>query len=289
MSRLGLVFSLLALAGCAPLGGAFDMTDARPRATTSADGTEVSYRVSGRGDRAIVLIHGWSCDQGYWDGLVPLLSADHTVLTVDLAGHGASGASRKAWTMANFGEDVIAAVNAAQLDRVVLVGHSMGGPVMLEAARRLGERTALMVGVDTLKDPDAVMTRDAAQALWGGFSANYAAAVNGFVRSQFFLPDADPALVDSIATDMASAPADIALAAGLELSMYDRADGLRATRDIPLTLLNADNPPTDETGYSEVRDEVSVVYLSSYGHFPMNEDPVAFDRALRDVMRVVLP
>ncbi|MDH5743438.1 MAG: alpha/beta hydrolase, partial [Candidatus Aminicenantes bacterium] len=57
-----------------------------------------------------------------------------------------------AWTMEAYGEDVVAVVNKLKLQEVILVGHSMGGYVILEAARRLPERIIGLVGVDTLND-----------------------------------------------------------------------------------------------------------------------------------------
>ncbi len=88
----------------------------------------------------MVLIHGWSCDGNYWKEQIAPLKAKYTTVTVDLAGHGASGANRTDWSMGNFGEDVAAVVRQIHNQKVVLVGHSMGAPVALEAARRIGDR-----------------------------------------------------------------------------------------------------------------------------------------------------
>ena len=249
--------------------------------TISADGMQIHYRRAGRGDTAVVLIHGWSCDQSYWDAQWSALASDFTVLSLDLAGHGLSTGDRTDWSMARFGDDVAAVVRDANVHNVVLVGHSMGGNVMLEAAQRLAGDVQLMVGVDTLRDPDAGLTSEAATALWSAFRADFPAAVDGFVRTQFFLPDADPALVDAIAADMAAAPETAAMAMGIKLSEHRVADALNNTRDVPLVLLNATQPATNEAGYAKKRNNVTFVYLNDTGHFPMREDPVAFERHLR--------
>ena len=103
----------------------------------SADGVPIAWRAWGTGDTALVFIHGWSCDSSYWDAQLPVFAKDHRVIALDLAGHGASGLGRKSWTMQAFGEDVAAVVRKAGAKRVILIGHSMGGPVALEAARRM--------------------------------------------------------------------------------------------------------------------------------------------------------
>ncbi len=127
--------------------------DGTPRIADSPGGVHIQYRVYGRGEPLVVLIHGWSCDSNYWSAQVADLKTRYTVATVDLAGHGGSAANRDDWSMQAFAADVAAVVEALRdHPRVVLVGHSMGGPVVVEAARRLGLRVVGVIGVDTLKN-----------------------------------------------------------------------------------------------------------------------------------------
>ena len=74
--------------------------DGSPRIVNSADGVHIEYHVYGSGEPAVVLIHGWSCDGNYWQKQVAPLKAKYTTVTVDLAGHGASGANRTDWSIA---------------------------------------------------------------------------------------------------------------------------------------------------------------------------------------------
>jgi pimeloyl-ACP methyl ester carboxylesterase len=93
----------------------------------------------------IVFVHGWACDRSYWRHQMDAFPGK-TVVAVDLAGHGDSGTGRGSWTMPAFGADVVAVMDDLHLDDVVLVGHSMGGDVILEAA--------LVLGNPVLEDPD---------------------------------------------------------------------------------------------------------------------------------------
>ena len=79
-------------------------------------------------------------------------SKKYKVIAVDLAGSGGSGDDRQKWTMAAFGEDVAAVIKKLDLKKVVLVGFSMGAPVILETAKRVPERLAGLVLVDDLHD-----------------------------------------------------------------------------------------------------------------------------------------
>ncbi|NNJ64534.1 MAG: alpha/beta hydrolase, partial [Xanthomonadales bacterium] len=103
-------------------------------------GVEIAATVHGIGQPTVVLVHGWMCDQTYWEAQAPALAERFGVVTVDLAGHGQSGIDRQDWTIASLGDDVVAVVSKLQLEQVVVVGHSMGGRVGLEAARQLPNR-----------------------------------------------------------------------------------------------------------------------------------------------------
>src|SRR5438874_9374588 len=105
----------------------------------SADGVPIHYETRGQGEPALVFVHGWAIDSRYWDAQVPVFARDHRVVTLDLAGHGRSGRDRKDWTVAAFGQDVRAVVEALKLPKVVLIGHSMSGNVILAAARAMPE------------------------------------------------------------------------------------------------------------------------------------------------------
>jgi pimeloyl-ACP methyl ester carboxylesterase len=93
----------------------------------SADGVPIHYDVQGTGALALVFVHGWCCDRHSWDRQVDAFAPSYTVVRLDLAGHGASGQARTQWTMAAFGQDVVAVVEQLRLVQVVLIGHSMGG------------------------------------------------------------------------------------------------------------------------------------------------------------------
>jgi len=121
----------------------------------SADGGRIHFEVHGEkiASPALVLIHGWSNDRGIWSRhFAGLASANH-VAAVDLAGFGESHAGRSDWSMDAFADDVIAVVEALDLERAVLVGFSMGGIVALEAALDIPERLVGVVVVDVLQSP----------------------------------------------------------------------------------------------------------------------------------------
>ncbi len=181
-----------------------------PHFASSFDGTRVAFDVVGPEAPSIVLVHGWCCDRGYWDAQRDALAESFRVVTVDLAGHGDSGASRKDWTIAAFGCDVQAVVDALGLKHVLLVGHSMGGDVILEAARRLPGRVRALVWVDTYRALPHTRSEEEVLRFMTPFRRNFAATTQDFVR-RLFHPASDEALVERVAVDMSSADPGVAL------------------------------------------------------------------------------
>jgi len=105
------------------------------KTVASLDATDIAYTVAGQGNPTLVFMHGWSCDKSYWDKQVKTFANTHKVIAIDLAGHGDSSQDRSDYTMLAFGQDVKAVIDQESADNVVLIGHSMGGEIIAEAAR----------------------------------------------------------------------------------------------------------------------------------------------------------
>ena len=255
---------------------------AAPGRAASADGVAIAYDAHGAGTPALVFVHGWSCDRTYWKGQLEPLGRRYRVVAIDLAGHGESGTNRQAWTIAAFGADVAAVVEKLGLERVVLIGHSMGGDVIVEAARRLRGRVAGLVWVDVYRKLDAPPTAERIEAFVAPFRADFAGRTRAFVRGMF-PATADKSLVEWIAADMSSAPKDIALAAMVSAHSNAREmPAALAELKLPTIAINPDHPPTDFESLK--RHGVEVVLIPGVGHFPMMEDPERFNRVLGSVI-----
>lgn len=123
-----------------------------PGTVISENNVEIHYTVYGDSGPLLVLVHGWSCDQAYWKNQVEFLAEKYRVVTVDLAGHGLSGANRDEWTLQAYAADVVSVVQKLKPDRVILSGHSLGGFVTLFAALQLEDVMAGIILVDSLHD-----------------------------------------------------------------------------------------------------------------------------------------
>jgi pimeloyl-ACP methyl ester carboxylesterase len=99
---------------------------------------DIAYRVTGRGP-PLLLVHGLACGQRMWFHQRRGLSDRHTVITYDLRGHGRSDVPQEAarYSGGHLARDLIGLVDALKLERLAVVGFSMGGgPALALAAAR---------------------------------------------------------------------------------------------------------------------------------------------------------
>ena len=254
----------------------------KDRTAVSADGVQIHYRAGGTGTPALVFVHCWSCDASYWREQLPLFARDHRVVAIDLAGHGASGDGRERFTIAAFAADVAAVVAKEKLERIVLIGHSMGGPVALAAAPLLAGKVALLIGVDNMQNVEQEWPEEQFKQMRDAMTKDFKATADGFVRSMF-PKDADPKLVASIASDMAAAPPRVAISAIEELRGFDEAAAMTAAA-VPIVCINATMWPTDVAANRRHAKVFDVVLIEGVGHFLQLEKPQAFNEALMRVL-----
>lgn len=115
----------------------------------SVDGVPIHSTVRGTGPKTIVFVHGWTCDESSWREQVPVFEKNYRVITLDLPGHGKSGSPTNGpLTMELFAKSIEAVRVEAKAGKIVLVGHSMGTPVIREYARMYPANVAGMVPVD---------------------------------------------------------------------------------------------------------------------------------------------
>jgi pimeloyl-ACP methyl ester carboxylesterase len=246
---------------------------------TSEDGVNIAYRATGQGKPALLFIHGWCCDQSYWSHQVEAFEADHRVVTVDLAGHGQSGDNRNQWSIPAFGTDVMTVVRALDLKDVILIGHSMGGPVALEAAARLDDRVLGIIGVDTYQNVEASYSQEQQETFLNEMNSDFTQTTRSFVASMF-TPSADSTLVAQVVEDMASSPAHVGISAMKAMFEYDPLTTLKEL-DVPVHAINSDKWPTNSDANNRHM-SFTLKLMPGYGHFIMLEAPKEFNQLLAE-------
>ena len=282
--------STIVLASCLLLTGAC----ASPRsalptenAALASDGVSIRYRSAGRDkpEPTIVLVHGFGGDATFWDAQIAHLSKEHRVLALDLPGHGKSGTDRvDNWTMEAFGDDVRAVCDEAGASSIILIGHSMGGPVILEAAHLMPDRVLVLVAVETFHDVENRMSEEILQQLTQELAADYPTAVERMTRQFLFTPDADTQIVETVVARMRSLPPDVAIALMESMSRYDVAQSLEQVH-VPIRCINTTElmPNVVESAKRHAQD-FELRTMDGVSHYPMMEAPDRFNELLDEVI-----
>ena len=255
---------------------------------TEPDGVHIEYRIVGKGNPAIVLIHGWATDANYWNAQIDPLKAKYTVVAINLAGHGGSTKSRTDWSMEKYGEDVTTVLQRIPNQQLILVGHSMGGTVALEAARTLGNRVIGIIVVDALKSaglpplPAAEIQKRVAP-----FRTDFIGSVRKYVTEELFEKGADPMFVQKVAYDMSLEPPEVGVPS-LEALLSMDLKSVLADIKVPVLAINSDLGATDDARIRKSLPSFKSDVIPHTSHFLMMEVPDEFNPILmRDIDTLV--
>jgi len=105
-----------------------------------------------RGGSPIVLLHCYTCAMDWWDGMVPLLERNHRVITIDLLGHGGSEKPSEGYTPPNQAKVVAEALERLRVSEATVVGHSLGGAVVVALSEQSPDLVARPVIIDMPPD-----------------------------------------------------------------------------------------------------------------------------------------
>jgi len=228
----------------------------------------------------LVLLHAFPFDSRMFDSVRADLSAAATVLTPDLRGFGSGPPLGDATPdLALLADDVVAAMDAAGIDRAVLGGVSMGGYVALALLRRHPERVKGLVLVDTRSGPDDAAAVERRQGV-------AARADGGDVASG---PDAIAPLVaagssDDIRATLAAIADSVPAAtiAWAQRAMAGRPDStaVLAAASVPVLIVvgedDAVTPPAAAHEMAAAARDAELVEVPGAGHLTPAEDPEGF-------------
>lgn len=226
----------------------------------------------------VIFVPGWLCDASSWDATARRLSVHRTCVTLDLPGFGQSDAgARTNWSLAGFGADVAAVAAALSPEPAVIVGHSMGGAVALEAAIALPDRVAKVVAVDSFVypafyDPTPEEQIDPIVALFAG---DFPTAIDTAMTA--YLRPGSPAATRAAIRTMTQADVAHGLATLRHFLRWSVDDRLGQAHS-PISIIAARDFLAPEMMMRWQSHDLHLI--KDVGHFIMLDDPVSFDRML---------
>jgi pimeloyl-ACP methyl ester carboxylesterase len=256
------------------------------RAHIQNNGIPIAYTDTGRGDTTLLFVHGWCINKGYWADQALHFGKRYRVVAMDLPGYGESGRNRKAWDVNTFAGDVNAVIDQLKLKNVILVGHSMSGTIVLQAAINQPDKVIGLVGVDNFKGQGtppktAAQKKEIADAI-AAMRKDFKQVAFQWFNEGLFYKTTGKAIRARILNDVAHA--DTAATIGsMEQQAYDDVPNLIKCKK-KLYLINSDYQPNDTTWLVKNKIPYKLLIVHNTGHFPMVEAPEEFNNRLAEVL-----
>jgi pimeloyl-ACP methyl ester carboxylesterase len=257
------------------------------------------YLRAGTGAPTLAFVHGFGCSHEDWLLQINELKNRFETVTWDLRGHGMTPGRAQECSIEHFGGDVAALLSVLDIEKTVLIGHSMGCRVVLEAARLLSsERPERIAGL-VLIDGSRLGTGDPAAAEAAARAAidksGYAAFSENLFRQMFFSPSA---LAEAIVTRALRQPTEIGSALWPRMACWDAGEmeaalaavrvpllAIQSTTRDPQTLRRAPLKPGDSSPWLDLvrqKKNAKIEIVAGVGHFTQLEAPDRVNRLIAD-------
>lgn len=265
----------------------------------TADGVKIYYEDQGEG-QPILLVHGWMCSSKFWQKNVPELANSFRVVSLDLRGHGNSSKTLTGHTIARYARDVREIIEHLGLQETVLVGWSLGGPVVLSYYEQYGSdaRLKALGLLDTSPFPFSPASwnshalrnynYDGMNATFADYTADPRKFAIAFATRMFRQKPSD-AEVDWVVAEMLKTPTWIAEAAYSDFLMSDYTKSLPAIK-VPVIVFAA-NSEVFRNGIAmgkAIANQVpqgTFIPFEDAGHILFYEQPQKFNTALADFVK----
>lgn len=249
----------------------------------STDGVKLHYTETGKGNTSIVFVHGWLGNANWWNSQENFLKDDYNVVKIDLGSHGKSDRSRKKWSSEQYADDIKAVVNQLSTPDIILVGHSMSGAYVMQAALDLPQVKALIL-IDTLKDLDQVFTPEQAEQYMFHFYRNdFKSAVEDIMPAYLFVEQTPVAIKQQLQEEFLQNDAELAINALKPLYEMDL-QKMSKLINIPVRGILSDAEPIDLNNNKKYFKDYGAMIIKSTGHYPMLEKPEDFNALLKTVL-----
>jgi len=249
-------------------------------------GVKISYTDSRIGDTTLLFVHGWCINKSYWSNQVAYFSKKYRVVAFDMPGFGDSGKNRTDWSTNDYGRDVDSVISQLKLKNVILIGHSMAGDIVLQAAIN-NPKVIGLVGVDNFKSvghiENTASKKDFDDAI-AALKRNFKSVAIPYFKQDLFSKTTSTAIQKRVLNDVTHADTTIATASMEQGNSFDELAKLHQAK-MKLYLINSDVHPADTTGLIRNKIPYQLFYIHGTGHFPMIEDPGDFNLLLERVIQ----
>lgn len=246
--------------------------------------TDIYYIEKGDGDTTLFFLHGWDINSGYWSSQMNFFSRNYKTIAIDLPGFGKSVSVRKNYTVEKYGDDVTDVINKLDLKNVILIGHSMSGDIILEAALKNNKAIIGIVGVDNFKFVGSELSPGQVKEMNSFIDTlkkDYSNVAPTYAAKYLFSQSTDSTVRQRVKKDYRQSNPEAAISSIENVFKYDEAEKLTGL-NYKLYLINSDGTATNTGGLQKYcKSSFQVLDIQGTGHFPMIEKPDQFNRLLQ--------
>ncbi len=243
------------------------------------NGTKVHYESIGKGSEALIFIHGWGGNAEFWKGSVNAFPNLRTI-AIDLPGHGASDKPRMDYSISYLARSIEAVMRTANVKKAVLIGHSMGTPVVREFYHLFPEKTLGLVFVDGLIRP--LGTKEGAMQITDHLRTDYATNLESVIQP-YLQPIQDDAVRNEVRASILATP-DYVNISEIE-AMADENIYRNLAISVPVLAIVAETPNLKPESVKQVYQSFALKldFRSWQGvsHYLMLEKPREFNQTVR--------
>jgi pimeloyl-ACP methyl ester carboxylesterase len=254
---------------------------------------EIAYDDVGTG-LPLVFVHGFPLNRTMWDPQVGALVAECRCIPIDLRGFGDSSAAEP-YTMDRYADDVIGVLDTLQIERAVIVGHSMGGYVAFALWRRHKARVRALVLANTRATADTIETIERRRTMIDVASDQGSSAVANMQIAGLMgktSRDKRPDVYDAMHRMMAQAPVSGVVGALEAMIVRPDSTPILATLDVPTLIVGGDEdvlvPPREARALQTSIGGSRLEILKQAGHLANVERPAAFNTVVSEFVGSLL-
>ena len=247
----------------------------------SIDGVKVYFEVLGEGEVPLILVPGLGSAEGKINYKHQLsFATNYPLVLIELPGHGRSGKDREDYTMELFGQDVKAVVDQLNLTNSILVGYSLGGAIIVEAAKLLGDRVKGLVCVDSLLLPGHLdqVAEETIRNLLRPFEEDFLTAWTNYV-DVFFTDAISPEDTTLLRGIIPTLDQRSILSAFAGLLRWNGTKALQQTHT-PMKFIIAERSIPAKKARDHWIKSYDIEFLENVGHLMQFENPQAFNTLL---------
>jgi 3-oxoadipate enol-lactonase len=246
----------------------------------------LSYSEVGRGT-PVVLLHGFPLSAAIWQQQQERLGEHYRVITPDLRGHGRSPAPSGVYEMDLLARDVLALLDALEIKKAAILGHSMGGYVTLAACKLAPERLVALGLIASQAGADTEEGRQGRYKLAERVATEGRKAVAEAMLPKLFaphLPAAAP-IVEQVRQMILNTEPTGIIGALMGMAVRPDCGPLLPNLSIPVLVLTGDQdqiiPPAKAKAIASAIRTATLTTVANAGHMPMLEQPEATTTAIR--------